>query len=217
MSIFTDNASRYMDREELFELELEAMFQVSHVLSRSLDLQETLQGVLDVLDDYAGMERGMVALRQPDGDMLVTAVHGDSETDFQSARYRPGEGIIGMIMEHDEMVVIERIADESRFVGKLKLYDPEHSFVGVPIKVGDLDPVGVLAAQPTPGARGLLREHAQFLKMVPPSACSKRPLRWLIAPVKAPFSCPNSSVSSRFSDSAAQLSFTKAALARGEL
>ena len=62
MSIFTDKASRYMDREELFELELEAMFQVSRVLSHSLDLPETLQGVLDVLDDYAGMERGMVAL-----------------------------------------------------------------------------------------------------------------------------------------------------------
>jgi hypothetical protein len=54
-------------------------------------------------------------------------------------------------------------------------------------------------------------------KRVPPSACSKRPLRWLIAPVKAPFSWPKSSDSSRLSGRAAQLSLTKAARARGEL
>ena len=178
MSIFTDNASRYMDREELFALELEAMFQVSHVLSRSLNLQETLQAVLDVLDDYAGMERGMVALLQPDGDMLVTAVHGGSEADAQPARYRPGEGIIGTIMTQDDMVVIERIADEPRFLGKLRLYDPERSFIGVPVKLGDLDPVGVLAAQPTPGARGLLRERAQFLRMVAELIAQSVRLSW---------------------------------------
>ena len=44
---------------------------------------------------------------------------------------------------------------------------------------------------------------------VPPSACSKRPMRCLSAPVNAPFSWPNSSDSSRFSCSAAQLTLTK--------
>jgi hypothetical protein len=42
-------------------------------------------------------------------------------------------------------------------------------------------------------------------KMVPPSAASKRPMRWLRAPVKAPFSWPNSSLSMRPAGSAAQL------------
>ena len=46
-------------------------------------------------------------------------------------------------------------------------------------------------------------------KSVPPSACSKRPMRCLSAPVNAPFSCPKSSDSSRFSCSAAQLTLTK--------
>jgi len=184
MSIFTDNASRYMDREQLFELELEAMFQVSRVLSRSLDLPETLQAVLDVLDDYAGMERGMVALQQPDGDMLVTAVHGGGEANPEALRYRPGEGIIGVIMQQDEMVVLQRIADEPRFLGKLKIYNPEEAFVGVPIKVGDLDPVGVLAAQPTPGARGLLRERAHFLKMVSNLVAQSVRLSWEVAKEK---------------------------------
>ncbi len=51
----------------------------------------------------------------------------------------------------------------------------------------------------------------------PPSACSNRPMRCLSAPVKAPFSWPNSSDSSRFSCSAAQFTFTKLRAARSEL
>src|SRR4051794_13163168 len=44
---------------------------------------------------------------------------------------------------------------------------------------------------------------------VPPSACSKRPMRCLSAPVNAPFSWPKSSDSRRFSCSAAQFTLTK--------
>ena len=45
---------------------------------------------------------------------------------------------------------------------------------------------------------------------VPPAASSILPSVVLTAPVKAPFSCPNSSLSSRFSGMAAQLIATKA-------
>src|SRR5205823_2491678 len=45
---------------------------------------------------------------------------------------------------------------------------------------------------------------------VPPTACSNRPILRMTAPVKAPFSCPNSSLSSRFSGIAAQLTATNA-------
>src|SRR5439155_14504482 len=43
---------------------------------------------------------------------------------------------------------------------------------------------------------------------VPLSAISKRPIFCAIAPVKAPFSCPKSSLSNRSSGIAAQFSFT---------
>jgi hypothetical protein len=40
-------------------------------------------------------------------------------------------------------------------------------------------------------------------KIVPPETCSNLPMRRRSAPVKAPFSWPNSSLSSRFSGMAA--------------
>ena len=51
-------------------------------------------------------------------------------------------------------------------------------------------------------------------KSVPPSASSKRPMRSWIAPVKAPFSCPKSSLSRSVAGSAAQLTLMKGLVAR---
>ena len=50
---------------------------------------------------------------------------------------------------------------------------------------------------------------------MPPPASSMRPRRAFTAPVKAPFSCPNSSLSSSVSVMAAQFTATKGPAARG--
>ena len=50
---------------------------------------------------------------------------------------------------------------------------------------------------------------------VPPSACRKRPGWSAVAPVKAPFLCPNNSLSSRPGGNAPQLTVTKGPRARG--
>ena len=49
---------------------------------------------------------------------------------------------------------------------------------------------------------------------VPPSACSKRPALRALAPVKAPFSCPNSSDSIRSRGIAAMLTATNGPVRR---
>ena len=52
--------------------------------------------------------------------------------------------------------------------------------------------------------------------MVPVSACSNLPMRVVAAPVNAPFSWPNSSLSSSSAGSAAQLTFTNGRVLRDE-
>ena len=62
---------------------------------------------------------------------------------------------------------------------------------------------------------GVHRHVADFVrKSVPPSACSKRPDERAVAPVKAPFSWPNSSASMRSRGMAAMLMATKGPLRR---
>jgi Nif-specific regulatory protein len=153
-------------QHELLKTELETLYHVSQVLSRSLDLKETLSSVLRALHEGVGLERGMVSLIEPDtGALLVTVAHGLDETYLGEIRYRPGEGIVGMILEEGEPIVVERIADEPRFLGRLGIYDPKGAFVGVPIRIAR-KVTGVLAAQPAPGAEILLDEYTHFLEMV---------------------------------------------------
>jgi len=153
-------------KHELLRTELETLYQVSQVLSHSLNLKETLTAVLRVLHDGVGMERGMVSLVEPEtGELQVSVAHGLDRIFIEEIRYRPGEGVVGMILEEGEPIAVERIADEPRFLGKLALYDPECGFVGVPIRIGR-KVAGVLAAQTATGAEGLLDEYIQFMEMV---------------------------------------------------
>jgi Nif-specific regulatory protein len=152
---------------DLYGRELNALYAVSKVLSLSLDLHQTLQGVLDKLHLEAGMERGMVTLLEPEsGELLLSAVHrGNESNEFEQVRYRQGEGVVGTILALGKPVLVEKVASEPRFLGKLGLYDPDLAFIGVPIEVDD-KLVGVLAAQPSEKDSSLLEERAHFMTMV---------------------------------------------------
>jgi Nif-specific regulatory protein len=158
------------ERTQLIERELEALYQVSQVLNRPLELRAKLEAILEILQECADMRSGMLALREQEGDALaVCAVLGKNGVEAgRPVRYEPGEGLIGTILDAGRTIVVERIADDPRFVGKLGLYDPALPFIGSPIRSGDDadddEVVGVLAAQPADGK--LLDTRARFLEMV---------------------------------------------------
>jgi Nif-specific regulatory protein len=146
------------------ENHLETLYHVSQVLSRSLDFRETLSAVLKTLEESANLSHGMISLVDDDsGDLLVIALHGDDAAPLHAVRYRPGEGVIGTIMEHGESLILERVADDPRFLDKLGVYSRYRPFIGVPIEIGE-HVAGVLAAQPQ-DEYSLEREE-RFLKMV---------------------------------------------------
>jgi len=156
-----------VDRSELYEIQLATLFGVSQILGQPSSLEETLARVLRVLHDRGELLRGTVSLVDPDsGALLVSAIHGqESPSDDEPVRYLPGEGLLGLVLERGEKVVLPRIADEPRFLNRLKLYDRELPFIGVPIRAGPEHYSGVLAAQP-PRRDQWLPERARFLEMV---------------------------------------------------
>ena len=166
-AIETSGASQVAGRLALLESQLAALFEVSSILSRSLNLRETLCELLKVLHGHGRLRYGMVTLVEAEsGDLLVSALHDDASETFTTVRYRPGEGVVGRILERNEPWILPRVGDEPRFLDRLSLYDPDLPFIGVPIRLGEQGAaVGVFAAQP-PSADELLDERARFLEMV---------------------------------------------------
>jgi len=154
-------------RLDLLETQLAALYEVSTVLSRSLDLRQTLREVLRVLHERGRLCYGLVSLLDEEsGELLISALYNKEDADpFEPVSYRPGEGVIGRILEKNQPWILPRVGDEPRFLDRLNLYQSDLPFIGVPIRIGEGAAVGVFAAQP-PVADGLLEERARFLEMV---------------------------------------------------
>ncbi|MBU1425434.1 MAG: nif-specific transcriptional activator NifA [Gammaproteobacteria bacterium] len=151
---------------DLLRAELETLFQVSKVLSRSLNFKETLDGVLNALHEGVALERGMVSLIDAaSGELQVSLVYGVSDAVTEEVSYLPGEGVVGTILKSGSSIAIECIMNEPRFLSRMGIYNPQGAFVGVPIRIGQ-KVVGVLAAQPAPSITKQLDEYQHFLEMV---------------------------------------------------
>lgn len=156
-----DNRSRSL----VLQTGLESLYQVSQVLSRSLDFRETLTEVLKALNDSGHMRYGMISLLDKNsGDLIVTAMH-DHPSPATSVRYKAGEGIVGTILETGQSFITQRISDDDRFLDKLGVYDHSLPFIAVPINIGEENVEGVLAAQPV-AVLDRLEEYQRFLEMV---------------------------------------------------
>ncbi len=162
----TNDTSFTAGRNALLEDQLNTLYEVSQVLSRSLNLRETLAEVLELLHERGGLNHGMVSLLDPEsGELEVYALHKGGVRPFEKIRYRQGEGVVGAILAEGRTRIVPRLADEPRFLDRLQIYQSDLPFIGVPIRIGSGDPVGVFAAQP-PERRHLLAEQARFLEMV---------------------------------------------------
>jgi Nif-specific regulatory protein len=151
---------------ELNILLLAALYAVSRELSRSLTFNESLREVLRVLDEEAGLSRGMITVVNPEsGNLTAHIIHAGSMPMPSEIEYRPGEGILGLMLERPRTIKLARVSDEPRFLNRLGLYQPELPLITVPIKVGG-NLQGVLTVQPEVPDDGLLEEKAQFVEMV---------------------------------------------------
>jgi Nif-specific regulatory protein len=146
--------------------QMDALYHVSQILSRSLDYRETIQEVLRILDN-AGLTRALVSMAEPEGSLLTLAANGiDPNTpSFAPVRHQPGEGVLGAVMEKGRTLILQRAGDDRRFANKTGLYDLHLPFIAVPIKVAD-SMKGVLAAQPGIEDDPLLEDRAHFLEMI---------------------------------------------------
>jgi Nif-specific regulatory protein len=155
-----------LERIQLIEAEMDTLYLISQVLNSTHGLHAKLQAVLEILHKRSGMCSGMITLKEIENNsMIVSVVHTNGASKFtEPVRYNPGEGLMGAILHEGSTIVVEKVSEEPRFLGRLGLYDPELPFIGSPIYIEEGDTIGVLAAQPDNSL--FLGERARFMEMI---------------------------------------------------
>lgn len=121
--------------------ELSLLFDISQILDSNVDLRDGVTPVLKAIASHTGMVRGFLSLlNRKTGEILIEGAYGLSEGEMERGRYRPGEGIIGQVVQSGEPTVVPKISEEPRFLDRTQSREgvnkDEISFVSVPIRVG---------------------------------------------------------------------------------
>jgi Nif-specific regulatory protein len=134
--------------ESKASLSLVNIYEISKILTSTLDLQGQLRAVLNLLASYMEMRRGIVAITDGEGSLRILAAAGLSSTAVaDGAADMPAE-IAARIVAGQVPFVTENVADDpllAEYVRVPNVLDDETvSFVAVPIKTFG-KPFGCLA------------------------------------------------------------------------
>lgn len=129
------------------ESDLLTIYEISKVLSSSLDLQRTMREVVTILAGHLN-GRAVVSLMQESGELQIFEASGLTAEEKARGRFKVGEGITGKIMKSGIPMVVPDISREPLFLHRTGapqgLGDEVVAFIGVPIQVGR-STVGVLS------------------------------------------------------------------------
>jgi Nif-specific regulatory protein len=143
---------------------------MSQLLDRSLDIREELGPVLQLIATHTGMMRGTISLlNRETGEIYIEIAHGLSGKELQRGHYRPGEGIVGQVVESGRPMVVPRISQEPLFLNRTgarkNLDKAEISYICVPIKL-ESEVVGALSADRIFSSEVALDEDLRLMSII---------------------------------------------------
>lgn len=170
-SRFVAAGSSVKSQREILEKQYRCLCTLTGILSRAKQIEDTINAILSAIHNDVGLQYGVVNFYDPENSLLqVGAMYRASKKGnngkLPSVVYKPGEGIVGRILEMNQSIVLGRISSEPRFLDRLEVYDLELPFIGVPIRDPSGNAIGVLAAQPDVPADEYLPERSDFMKVI---------------------------------------------------
>ncbi len=120
--------------------EVEILADVAKAFAESLDLKATLGSIFHALETYVKLERGAIALLDPESETIsIKVAHGLSDASRKQIIYKMGEGITGLVVQTGKEVVVPDISRDPRFLAKTgqrqRTKGQKVAFVCVPIKL----------------------------------------------------------------------------------
>ncbi len=161
----------------ILESELLVVHEASKLITKYVEPGPAIQGILRLLSQLLGLNRGRVLL--PDlenGSLVIQYSYGLTKDERDRGSYQFGEGVTGKVYKTGQIALIQNIDEEptylARAVDRSTLPDEVVSYMAVPI-IADESPIGVLAlhrlrVRERPFARdlALLQVMATFIAQV---------------------------------------------------
>jgi len=157
---------------------LTALYRIARLLNSGNTMEGVMESVLEILENNAGMKRGMISIVNPDNsEVRVDIAKGISESSKLRGKYRMGEGITGKVVATGRPIAIPKLHNEPTFLDKTgarkNLKDADLAFLCVPIKSGDevvgalsVDKVAVHSAKTLDGELEFLEAVADLIAQV---------------------------------------------------
>ena len=142
---------------------------IGRALAAGPDLRSSLERALEKLEESEGILRGAVFLVSADGSEIFVQAAVGIPGEGREARYKPGEGVTGRVVQSGKPVVVPATGREplllNRAFMRRRSPTPEASFVCLPI-VSERKALGALGVDfPSGDGRDYERE-VQFLTVV---------------------------------------------------
>jgi len=150
--------------------EVELFHDIAMVLTESLDVRQTLESILHLLEIHARLKRGMIFIFDSQKRLLrVSVAHGISEAAKKRGVYQVGEGITGKVVETGQAIIVPDISLDTRFLNRTRtrasLRNKKRSFICVPIKM-DKQVIGTLSADKDYDGKTALEGIVKVLNIV---------------------------------------------------
>ncbi len=162
------SSPRAIDPETTLIDPLDALYDISHLLSNRTGQRKMLLDILSIVEQGLGMARAVVRLLSPDGNELVVEAAHDTETALE-APAPSDQGVTGQVLQSGRPVVVPSVApgyprDLSR-AGRPAPPSHELSVICVPISLGQ-EVIGTLSAEISSLDAAELRTRKQALSVV---------------------------------------------------
>jgi Nif-specific regulatory protein len=131
------------------ESELLVVQEAARLITKTTEPAPAVKGILRLLSQLLGLNRGRVLLPESDGGTLeIRYAYGLTDDERARGRYMIGEGVSGRVYQAGQVALIQDIDDEptylARAVDRTTLPDEAVAFIAVPIVIEEY-PAGVLA------------------------------------------------------------------------
>ncbi|MDR1777213.1 MAG: sigma 54-interacting transcriptional regulator [Desulfovibrio sp.] len=123
------------------ENQLRLLYDLTQAMNAGSAVEDALDEALALMAKHLHMMRGSIVLISPQsGEIRIESAWGLTQAERQRGRYRPGEGVVGRVIQTGQPMYVTNVSDEPLFLNKTRsrnLKNESISFVCVPIRLND--------------------------------------------------------------------------------